>query len=112
MQPDPRPQTTPGAEAPSTPEVNPAAEASLAVYSPAPVLRDEHREDVLTRVIEQQTAKIPSSWFLLAAMGSMAAAVGFEVAGRERWSTVVGMWAPTLLVMGVYNKLVKSLGPR
>ena len=93
-------------------EVNPAAEASLAVYAPAPVLRDEHREDVLTRLIEQQTAKIPSSWFLLAAFGSMAASLGFEIAGKERWSRFVGMWAPTLLVTGVYNKVVKSLGPR
>lgn len=39
-------------------------------------------------------------------------ALGFESVGKERWSRIVGMWAGPLLVMGVYNKLVKMLGPR
>ena len=93
-------------------EVNPAAHASLAVYEPAPVVRDEHTEDALTRLIEQQAAKIPSAWFLLASFAAMLAAAAFEARGKTRWSNFVGMWAPTLLITGVYNKLVKSLGPR
>ena len=93
-------------------EVNPAAEKSLAAYQPAPVVRDEHREDHLTRLIEQQTAKVPSAWFLLAAFAALGLSLGFEVAGRERWSKFVGLWAPTLLITGVYNKLVKSLPAR
>lgn len=101
--------TTPAA---AEPEVNPVAARSLAVYRPAPVVRDEHREDWLTRLVEQQTAKIPSSWFLLAALGALGASLALEVRGSERWSKFVGMWAPTLLITGVYNKLVKALGPR
>ena len=96
-------------------EVNPAAEASLEqehVFEPAPVVRGEHSEASFTRALEQQSAKIPSHWFLAASLTAMAASLGLELAGERRWSRFVGMWAPSLLVMGVYNKLVKSLGPR
>jgi hypothetical protein len=35
-----------------------------------------------------------------------------ELRGRERLSTIVGMWVPTLMVAGVYNKLIKTVGTR
>ena len=35
-----------------------------------------------------------------------------ELTGRPRLSRLVGMWPGPLLVMGVYNKLVKMFGPR
>lgn len=93
-------------------DVNPAAEASRLVYRQAPVKRDAHAEGSFTRLIEQQTAKLPSDLFLFGALASMAASLAFELGGNQRMSRFVGMWAPTLLLMGVYNKLVKSLGPR
>jgi hypothetical protein len=93
-------------------DVNPAAERADDAYQAAPVVRDEHGEDQVTRLIEQQTARIPSHWFLTAAIASMCASLGFELAGRTRISRFVGMWVPTLLITGVYNKLVKALGPR
>lgn len=96
-------------------DVNPKAEQSMEqehVFDPAPILREEHAESSLTRTLEQQTAKVPSHWFLAASLASMVLAAGLELAGRSRASRFVGMWAPSLLVMGVYNKLVKTLGPR
>jgi hypothetical protein len=90
---------------------NPAAQRDDA-YDPAPVVRDEHAEPTFTRLVEQQTARIPSHWFLVASFSAMGASLGFELAGRTRWSRFVGMWAPSLLIVGVYNKLVKALGPR
>ena len=93
-------------------QVNPAAEESLDVYRAAPVRRDVHQESEITRMIEQQAARISSHWFLVGALGSMAASIAFEVAGNERMSRFVGMWAPTLLIAGVYNKLVKTVGTR
>ena len=93
-------------------DVNPAAEPSEEEPRAAPVVRDEHEEAQLTRLIEQQTARIPSHWFLLAAIGAMGASVGLELSGQSRWSRFVGMWAPTLLITGVYNKVVKAVGPR
>ena len=92
-------------------DVNPAAEASLR-RAPAPVLRPEHAEGDFARVIEQQTAKIPSHWFLLAAFGSMGVSLVLEIMGRQRQSRFVGQWPAPLLIMGLYNKLVKTLGTR
>lgn len=94
-----------------TPEVNPAADASLAPV-PVPVLRPEHAEGQIARLIEQQTAKVPSHWFLFAAVGSMGVSLALEVSGRTRASRFVGMWPTPLLVAGMYNKLVKTLGTR
>lgn len=96
----------------SHPDVNPAAEPSLLSYRETPVLRAEHREGRVTRIIEQQTAKVPSNYFLTLAFVSMLAAFGLELSGRQRASRFVSMWPAPLLVMGVYNKLVKVLGPR
>jgi hypothetical protein len=93
-------------------EVNPASEKSRLSYIPAPVLRAEHAEGRLTRLIEQQTAKIPSDFFLFAALAALGMSLIFEVYGNSRLSRFTGMWAPTLLIAGVYNKLVKIMGPR
>ncbi len=94
------------------PDVNPASEASERSYEAAPVLRIEHAEDSFTRIIEQQTAKVPSNVFLVLAFGAMGASLWFELRGNQRMSRFVGMWPGPLLVMGVYNKLVKTFGPR
>lgn len=97
-------------------EVNPAAHAAASTPSPkdarrpAAVRRAEHTESSLTRLLEQQAAKIPSDVFLFTGIGAMAASFALELSGRPRVSRFVGMWAPTLLIMGVYNKLVKIGG--
>jgi len=92
-------------------EINPAARASETRYRPAPVLREDHAESRVTRLIEQQTAKIPSDVFLFAALSTMAASLALEVTNHVRASRFIGMWPAPLLVMGVYNKLVKTLHP-
>ncbi|MDQ3070750.1 MAG: hypothetical protein M3R55_13595 [Acidobacteriota bacterium] len=92
-------------------DTNPAAEASLQ-SAPAPVLRPEHAEGEIARLIEQQSAKVPSHWFLFAALGSMGLSLAFEVSGRKRASRFVGQWPTPLLAMGIYNKMIKTLGTR
>ena len=92
-------------------DVNPASNASLKEHLP-PVLRPEHAEGNIARLIEQQTAKVPSHWFLFAAFASMSVSLGLELSGRVRAGRFIGQWPTPLLVMGVYNKLVKMLGPR
>lgn len=94
------------------PDVNPAREESLSEYIPTAVVRDEHSEDVLTRLLEQQVAKVPSDIFLFAALAAMTASAALELSGRTRLGRFVGMWPPALLTMGIYNKLVKVLRPR
>jgi len=92
-------------------DVNPADEASLS-DAPAPVVRPEHAEAPTARLIEQQTAKIPSHWFLIAALGAMGTSLVLELSGRSRASQFVGRWPAPLLIMGMYNKLIKTLGTR
>jgi hypothetical protein len=70
----------------------------------------EHSEGKVARAIEQQTAKLPSDTFLWAAIGAMAVSAGLQVAGNKQVSNFIGQWAPTLLIFGLYNKLVKQRG--
>jgi hypothetical protein len=96
---------------PAEKDVNPLR-ATAANVEAAPVVRAEHQEDLLTRMIEHQAARIPSNVFLFSALCAMAYAAAAELSGRRRSSRFVGMWVGPLLTMGVYNKLVKTLGPR
>ena len=70
----------------------------------------EQREGTVARTIEQQTAKLPSDTFLWLAGGSIIASLILKVSGREHQALFVGEWAPTFLLLGVYNKIVKLLG--
>ena len=71
----------------------------------------EHSEGVVARAIEQQTAKLPSDTFLWLAGGSIAASLTLKIMGREKDALFVGQWAPTFLILGLYNKLVKEHEP-
>ena len=68
------------------------------------------REGPVAKAIEQQTARMPSDWFLWAAMGSIVTSLTLQLSGQKHASTFVGQWAPTFLILGLYNKLVKQLG--
>ena len=70
----------------------------------------EHKEGKVASAIEKQTAKIPWDVFLWAALGSMALSLGLQVAGIKKRSLFVGQWAAPLLILGLYNKLVKLEG--
>jgi hypothetical protein len=72
--------------------------------------KPEHREGHIARSIEQQTAKLPSDLFLWAALGSIATSLIFKASGKDSEATFVGHWAPTILILGLYNKLVKLQG--
>ena len=82
----------------------------LASTEPRTGARVEHREGPIARTIEQQTAKLPSDWFLWAALGSIAASLTFQLSGDEKKANFIGHWAPTFLLLGLYNKLVKLHG--
>lgn len=70
----------------------------------------EHNEGPVARAIENQTAKLPSDTFLWAALGSMAASLTLKVLQKEKTALFVGQWAPTFLILGLYNKIVKVEG--
>jgi len=77
--------------------------------------REERNEGSVARSIERQTAKLPSDLFLWTAIGSMGISAMFQIMAkrnrslRER-SLFVGQWAAPLLILGLYNKVVKITG--
>lgn len=70
----------------------------------------EHSEGSVARAIENQTAKLPSDTFLWLAGGSIATSLTLKIMGRDKDALFVGQWAPTFLILGLYNKLVKVAG--
>ena len=68
------------------------------------------REDRVTSIIETQTARIPSSGYLAAAISAMGASALLKIRGKDQCALFVGQWAPAFLIMGVYNKMVKQHG--
>jgi hypothetical protein len=71
---------------------------------------ESHTEGRVAKAIEQQTAKLPSDTFLWKAVGAVLASASLQAMGNRQVSLFVGQWAPTLLILGLYNKLVKQLG--
>jgi len=72
--------------------------------------RQDHTEGVVARTIEEQTAKLPSDTFLWASLGAIATSLVLQTMGKKEESLFVGQWAPTFLILGLYNKIVKVLG--
>jgi hypothetical protein len=72
--------------------------------------RLKHAEGPIARAIEAETAKLPSDIFLWAALASIALSLALRFLDRKDDAMFVGHWVPTLLLLGVYNKLVKLHG--
>jgi len=70
----------------------------------------DHSEGFIAKAIEEQTAKLPSDLFLWAACGSIVGSLVLQLTGNKEESNFVGQWAPTLLILGLYNKIVKVAG--
>ena len=70
----------------------------------------QHSEGPVARMIEDQTAKLPSDLFLWAAFGSIGGSLMLQFMGKQHESLFVGQWAPTFLILGLYNKIVKVAG--
>ena len=68
----------------------------------------EKNEGELTKAIEKQTVKVPSSTFLFAAFGAIAMSLTLKMMGRRHDALFVGQWAAPILLFGIYNKLVKQ----
>jgi hypothetical protein len=70
---------------------------------------DLQPEGKLTRSIEQQTSRIPSMFWLGLAGAAGLLSLGLKLSGREpKTANFVANWVPTILLLGIYNKLVKE----
>lgn len=70
----------------------------------------KHSEGGLAKAIEEQTAKLPSDLFLVAAGGAILWAFALKSAGKDHQALFVGQWVAPFLILGLYNKLVKVAG--
>jgi hypothetical protein len=72
--------------------------------------KPEHREGPVARTIEEQTAKMPSDIFLWASIGCMATAALLQIIRKKHASIFFGQWVAPILIMGLYDKIVKTHG--
>jgi len=72
--------------------------------------RGNKSEGITTKGIESVTSSVPSSTWLALAGGSVIASLLLKLMGRHSTANFVGEWVPSLLVIGLYNKLVKVMG--
>lgn len=71
---------------------------------------NEYAEGPIAKAIEKRTAKLPSDTFLWGATGAILLSLSLKLLRKDHESLFVGQWAPTLLILGLYNKLVKQHG--
>ena len=74
------------------------------------VNRGEAQEDQFTAAIEKTTSRVPSSAFLALALASMAVSATYQALSRKDEALFIGQWAAPLLLLGIYNKMVKQHG--
>jgi hypothetical protein len=69
-------------------------------------------EGSVTKKVEQETSKIPSLLFLGAAIGAMVISATLKCMKSKDNKTAlfIGQWAAPFLLLGIYNKLVKTNG--
>lgn len=70
----------------------------------------ERKEGKVAKTIENQTAKIPSDVYLWSALSSMAASLTLKLCKQDKLALFVGQWASPFLLLGIYNKIVKTEG--
>jgi hypothetical protein len=68
------------------------------------------REGKVARSIERWTARVPSDVFLWTGVGAILCSLGFALGGKQKVANFIGQWVPTVLLFGVYNKIVKVAG--
>ena len=70
----------------------------------------EAQEDQVTAMMESFSSKLPSSFFLGAAVASILGSLTLKLTGKDHHALFVGQWAAPFLLLGIYNKMVKQHG--
>ncbi len=73
-------------------------------------MNKDYKEGQLTKEIESLTAKIPSDVYLWSALTAMGASLTLKLMNKQKTALFVGQWAAPFLLMGIYNKIVKTEG--
>ena len=67
-------------------------------------------EGKVAEAIEKQTAKVPSDVYLWASLAAMAASLSLKILKDDHRALFIGQWAAPFLLLGIYNKIVKTQG--
>jgi hypothetical protein len=70
----------------------------------------EITEDQTTAMMESYSAKLPSSFFLGAAITSIVGSLLMKTNGKDHHALFIGQWVAPFLLLGIYNKMVKQHG--
>ncbi len=71
-------------------------------------LSSRYKTEVPNEVVEEQTKKIPNLVFLGLAGLAVAASAGLTFGTEKKTlGNFIGLWVPTIMLLGVYNKMVK-----
>lgn len=75
-------------------------------------MHDPHKpeEGRLTVEVEKRTAKVESIVYLSAALAAMAISLTLRCLKKRSASLFIGQWAAPFMIMGLYNKIVKTQG--
>lgn len=71
---------------------------------------DKSQEGKGTVAVEKQTSKVPSMIYLTAGLSALVVSMCLMHHRRKQTALMVGQWAAPLLIMGLYNKVVKTQG--
>lgn len=71
---------------------------------------NQFKEGPVAKAIEDQTGKLPSDIFLWASLASMGASLTLKCMGQKHTALFIGQWAAPFLLLGIYNKIVKTQG--
>ena len=74
------------------------------------ITKEKIQEGPVAKAIETQTAKLPSDVFLATAAGFFISALVLHSMGRKSIALLVSQCVSPILIMGVYDKLVKQAG--
>lgn len=61
----------------------------------------------IDRPIDEVASKLPAAPYMAAVAASIVASAALFASGRRLGALFVGLWAPTVLNMGIYNKLLQ-----
>jgi hypothetical protein len=73
-------------------------------------VKEKHKEGVVAKTIEEQTAKMPSDLFLWTAIACMGVSLTIKLFGKDTNGLFFGQWVAPFLLFGIYNKMVKQHG--
>ncbi len=74
------------------------------------VINKQKDEGVMAKEIEDVTAELPSDAFLWSAVSMMGVSLTLKLMQKDNMALFVGQWAAPILIAGVYNKIVKTVG--